>query len=538
MGIGDTATLRELVDWAAAHGFGFVQMLPINETGSDHSPYNLLSSMAIEPSTISCHPDDLPDLSPAACKKLLAGQADLREGPVKYDRVKALKRRMLETACGAFFKKHPGGTEEFRRFCRIGEDWLEPYTLCKALADFNGANEVYTNWPGPHRSYASAREWLANQPESIRERIEAARNFHRYTQWVAEEQWKKAKSYAESKGILLIGDVPVGVSIYSADVWAEPHLFDLNRSCGAPPEKVFRSDPFTEQWGQNWGFPLYDWFAMSKDNFYWWRRRLRALKRAFGVLRVDHALGFYRIYSFPWRPERNEEFTGLTEEQAREKTGGALPGFVPNEDDTPEHRESNRVHGEVLLGILIEETGPEGLIAEDLGEVPPYVRPSLKTLGVAGFKIPHWEIEPDGSLTPGSEYPRVAITTYATHDHPPLVTFWEEKRALALSGADTHEARTARLEIEGLLGYCGLPKNPIPQFSNQLLGSLMRALFASNAWLAAVNVNDLFGTADRFNTPGTASGQNWTARIAEPVNRWDNAFLNEIATWAGSLPRG
>jgi 4-alpha-glucanotransferase len=537
LGIGDVATLRELVDWAAAHDFGFVQMLPINETGCDHSPYNLFSSMAIEPLTISCHPNDLPDLSRIAYKRVAEQTKELQTGPVQYERVAPIKRQMLELACAAFFRKNPSGTEEYNRFCEIEAEWLDAYSLCKALAEFNKANEVYTNWPEEHRSFESATYWLAKQPATVRKRIEKLRDFFRYTQWIAAKQWHAANEYAASRGILLIGDVPVGVSIYSADVWAEPHLFDLTRSCGAPPEKVFRSDPFTEQWGQNWGFPLYNWFAMSKDNFRWWRRRLQALKRIFAMLRLDHVLGFYRIYSFPWRPERNAEFVGLTPEQARTKTGGVLPGFVPNDDDTPEHREANRVHGEVLLGVFIEETGAECLIAEDLGEVPPYVRPSLRKLGVPGFKIPQWEIEPDGTLTPGAKYPRLAIATYATHDHPPLITMWEEKRALAESGASTPDAEAARRELRGLLGFCGLPDSPIPPFSDELLGALLRSLFASNAWLAAVNVNDLFGTPDRFNTPGTTSGQNWTARLAPPVSEWDRVFARPISKWRDSLPR-
>ena len=136
-----------------------------------------------------------------------------------------------------------------------------------------------------------------------------------------------------------MGDIPVGVSIYSADVWAEPEIFDKSRSSGAPPEKVFKSDPFTEHWGQNWGFPLYNWQAMSRDNFAWWRRRLRASREVFHLLRVDHALGFFRIWNFPWRPQENERFTFLSPEQAKEipqlqprsprRMPVGMPGGVP-----------------------------------------------------------------------------------------------------------------------------------------------------------------------------------------------------------------
>jgi 4-alpha-glucanotransferase len=337
--------------------------------------------------------------------------------------------------------------------------------------------------------------------------------------------------------VFLVGDVPVGVSIYSEDVWAQPHLFDLQRSCGAPPEKVFQSDPFTMQWGQNWGFPLYDWFAMSKDNFLWWRRRLRSLREIFSILRVDHALGFFRIYSFPWRPERNEEFTNLSADEARERTGGLLPGFVPHEDDTPEHMEANRVHGETLLGILAEETGREGLIAEDLGEVPPYVRPTLARMGLAGFKIPQWETEPDGFLTPGAAYPRVSITTYATHDHPPLCHIWDDLVTRSQGSPGSQPDSSAKRELRALVLFCG--GNPDAwenhRFDFQVLRLLLGGLWQSNSWLAAANINDLFGTPDRFNVPGTSSSQNWSARLQAPVHSWNTVHSAAIAAWKSTV---
>ncbi len=185
-------------------------------------------------------------------------------------------------------------------------------------------------------------------------------SFHRYVQWIAFSQWQAVRAHCEEIGVSLMGDVPVGVSIYSCDVWSEPQVFDLTRSSGAPPEKVFKADPFTEKWGQNWGFPLYDWFAMSKDNFAWWRRRLRAMTGMFDLVRVDHALGFFRIYSFPVAPEQNAEFLNLTEEQAKERTGGRLPGFEPRDDSTPENRERNRAHGEVIFKIMLDEIPRRG----------------------------------------------------------------------------------------------------------------------------------------------------------------------------------
>src|SRR6202022_2928990 len=108
-----------------------------------------------------------------------------------------------------------------------------------------------------------------------------------------------------------MGHIPFGVSYYSADVFARPAAFALDWSGGAPPEPYFKDDEFTQKWGQNWGIPLYRWELMRANNLGWWRQRIRGVKQIFDLFRIDHVLGFYRIYAFPWRPERNKEFLPL-----------------------------------------------------------------------------------------------------------------------------------------------------------------------------------------------------------------------------------
>lgn len=537
-GIGTTRTLHELIDWASRQKLGFVQMLPINATGSDHSPYNLVSSMAIDPLTLSYCPGDLPGLDKAQYERVMKEEPVGDGNKVDYAGVQRRVGRLMRAAAESFFsaKKFERERDLLLQFSEEESEWLADYTLYQALRLRRGGTEVLEVWPQEWRQASSARKWLEALPAIDRRAMEEDRRLFAFEQWVADRQWRGVREYAAERGILLVGDVPVGVSIYSVDVWAEPQLFDLTRSCGAPPEKVFQSDPFTMQWGQNWGFPLYDWREMSRDNFWWWRRRLRSLRRYFDILRVDHALGFYRIYSFPWRPERNGEFTGLTNPEARAKTGGLLPGFVPQEDDTPEHRQSNQQHGEVLLGILIEETGPEGLIAEDLGEVPDYVRPSLERLGVAGFKIPQWERTGEGNFIDGGEYPRLAITTYATHDHPPLCEIWGELWQKAGS-VDFEEATAARRELAAFLEFGGAAQEEPRAYDPEILGVLMAGLFRSNAWLAAASINDLLGTADRFNVPGTSDGQNWSARLCASIADWDKEHRDALKAWQGLLPR-
>jgi len=528
LGIGDTASLVEFAGWAARKGFGLVQILPANETGSDHSPYNVISSMAFDPSTIATNPKWLPELSREAFEEI-TGKHDvpsLRKGGVKYSAVKALKHDLLETAFRVFRsrKADPIRLRAFAKFERDEADWLEPYTLFRTLMAWNGT-EVVTEWPEEHRHPGTAGEWTAGLPAADKKCFRDLIRFHAYVQWIAKMQWKTVRAACDKLGIALMGDIPVGVSLYSADVWNSPEIFDLSRSSGAPPEKVFKSDPFTEKWGQNWGFPLYNWQAMSHDNFQWWRRRLGAACEIFHFLRVDHALGFFRIYSFPWRPEENSRFTDLSPEEAGALTGGRLPGFVERDDSTEENRERNRLQGDMLFRIFLEETGPHRLIAEDLGEVAPYVRPTLAALEIPGFKIPQWERTPDGQMIPGKDYQALSLATFATHDHPPVRQFWNDW--FAASG-EPATSETAVREMKELLEFCGQGDIPLPQpFTPEIHAALIRGLFACNSWMAVHQITDLFGLDARFNNPGAVGQENWTTRMDGTPGEWDS--LHEAA---------
>jgi len=535
IGIGDTESLVELAGWASKKGFRLIQILPVNETGSDHSPYNIISSIAYEPVTLSVSPSWLPDIDKADFERVTKKHhvAALREGPVRYGAVKALKRELLALGFKNFRTSKGARVREFAAFREVESDWLEPYALFRALIAWNNDDEVTSHWPEEHRSPAAAHAWLASLDEKQTKLFREQIAFFSYIQWVAHTQWRRARGEFDKLGMALMGDIPVGVSLYSADVWAEPGIFDLQRSSGAPPEKVFKSDSFTEKWGQNWGFPLYNWQAMSRDNFAWWRRRLEAARTVFHLLRVDHALGFFRIYSFPWRPQDNARFVDLTPEQAKEITGGPLPGFVAFDDSTPENREYNRRQGEMLFRMILEETGPHRLIAEDLGELSPYVRPTLEALDIPGFKIPQWERGADGVMSPGSDYPRLSLATFATHDHPPVRQFWEDWNALA-KNPDT--ALRVVCEMREMLDFCGRDDIPVPcDFTLEVHDALMKGLFASNSWLSVHQVTDVFALRERFNVPGAVGDQNWTCRVPGRIQDWNKLFKQEIQTTSAAL---
>ncbi len=538
LGIGDTEAVKELIDWAARNALAVVQILPINESGSDNSPYNLLSAIAIEPLTIATTPDALVDLREVDYARIMARHPveGLRAGPVNYPGVRSLKTEMLEAAHDSFLG---GGREtdryrEFWEFCNEQSEWLNDYAFYRSLVSWHGTESV-ASWPDAHRSPDSAREWLATTTATERRKFEWLVSFHAYVQWTAMVQWRGVRAHADDAGVALMGDVPVGVSLHSSDVWSEPGIFDLRRWSGAPPEKVFKSDPFTEQWGQNWGFPLYNWERMSRDNFAWWRRRLRWLMSVFHLLRVDHALGFFRIYSFPWRPEDNDRFVGLSDKDAGLITGGELPRFMDRDDETEDNRTYNMRHGEMLFRVLLEEIGAHRLIAEDLGVVPPYVRPVLQTMQIPGFKIPPWERSGD-RLTPGASYERLSLATYATHDHPPVKELWNDLYNTAVGTGDKAARNAALHGMWQLVDFCGQPQFKLPvKYSPEVHDLLQRGLFACNSWLTIPMITDLFGTDERFNVPGSAAGTNWTRRLPDPIADWDVTWGRPLAALSLAL---
>jgi 4-alpha-glucanotransferase len=515
LGIGDTGALREFIDWIAGIGFKVVQLLPINETGTDNSPYNAISAVAIEPTTLHLAPNSLPDLTREEYDASLA-DADLqtlRSGEVKYRRVKKLKRRILEKAF-ANFSAHASEERrvEFETFCEEEAAWLRDYALFRILMEENDESAAWNRWPAQHQSIERARTWLRSLPQDRQAALATRQNFFCYVQWIAHQQWRAIKSYAEERGVALMGDIPFGVSYYSADVFARPDEFVLDWCGGAPPEPYFKDDAFTQKWGQNWGIPLYRWDRMRSNNFQWWRQRVRAVRRIFHLFRIDHVLGFYRIYAFPWRPRKNKQFFSLDWNQMLERTNGRAPQFVPRNDEIPENREANKREGEGYLRVVLEEAGTTRVIGEDLGVVPDYVRPNLRALGIAGFKIPQWEVHGE-KVTPGSEYERLSVATYTTHDHKPIRALWEE--AFENPTATSEQSRFDLVKIAIFAGFD--PGIDQLDFGKDFYPAIMEALFRSEAWIAIVVITDLLARKYRFNVPGTKANLNWTRRMQRSI---------------------
>jgi 4-alpha-glucanotransferase len=377
----------------------------------------------------------------------------------------------------------------------------------------NGESEAWDHWPKEQQTSTTARAWLDRQSPDKQKQFRAREDFFRYVQWIAHEQWAEIKNYAEQRGVALMGDIPFGVSYYSVDVFRRPDEFMLDWCGGAPPETHFKDDEFTVKWGQNWGIPLYRWDAMRARDFDWWGQRVRAICHSFHLFRIDHVLGFYRIYAFPWRPQQNKKFLPLDGNQMLERTGGRAPHFIPRDDSSPENSAANQREGEEYLRVVLDGAGDARVIGEDLGTVPDYVRPSLRSLGIAGFKIPQWEFY-HGRVTPGSEYERLSVATYATHDHPPLRALWAE--------AFEHEKPTSdhtRFELEKIATFAGFKHtSESVDFEKDFYPAIMGALFNCESWIAMVMITDLLVRKYRFNVPGTASSGNWTRRMQRSIS--------------------
>lgn len=537
LGIGDTTALREWIDLAAEHRIGFLELLPINETGGDHSPYNAISSLALEPAYLAFDDGGVPGLSSAdlanARSRLGESVAAIR---VDCPRVKAVKSDLLKIAWTRFDDGGDPLQAEFEAFEAAESAWLDDYCLFRWLMSRSEHAENWQRWDEPLRSVLGARAALAAATEAAPLITRHEIRYFAFVQWLCYRQWRAVRTFADQRGVELMGDIPIGISLNSADVFFNREDFDLDWYGGAPPEEMFKHDRFIQRWGQNWGIPIYRWERMHAEGYPWWKQRIARTAEIFSMFRIDHVLGFYRIYGFPWNPELNDEFLDLSRSEAAARTNGKLPRWIERSDETEAERTANRADGDRRLRALLPAAANARVIGEDLGSVPDYVRPHLNSLGIAGFRVPHWDFDDAGQVIPGSELPECSFATYATHDHDPLRELWDGAREILgaarvaeaihahdgtslvdLVIADETEDRTLHLLAE-FAGISALPDGTWPAFSDEIQWLLVKALLESNSRHAAIMITDLFGMPDRINYPGKVGPQNWTYRIGKSVD--------------------
>ncbi len=519
LGIGDTMAMIGAIDFCARNSITVLQTLPINETSGDNSPYNAISSVSLEPSLLTMIPEMVPGLKAEFVdEERSAAGIESGAARIEYDKVRALKLRLLRRAFESFHKSSGRELEEFKAFKEQHGEWLTPYSLFRTIMDERGGNPCWTMWDENLRTVEGAEKWLAAHESGLQ--LRDARDFWSYIQWVAYRQWGAVKKHADQCGVRLMGDIPFGVSRYSADVWSNPQLFDLDWSGGAPPEPEFAADPFTKKWGQNWGIPIYDWEANEKEEFRWWKQRVRRLLDHFHDYRIDHVLGFFRVYGFPWIPERNNEFLELAEDEAEELTGGLLPQFLPRSDELEEDAEQNCQEGSKILKVLSDTAGDCKIVAEDLGIIiPDYLRPAIHEMGMAGFAIPIFErIEETREFKPMSELHPLSLATYATHDHQPIAAYYQG----LVEWWHGEDGREGWLEVQRLMRLLGLDEEEPPnEFNDGLHAAFVEKLFESPCWLAVFMITDLLATTERFNQPGTSGEACWTERLAMKLSDFE-----------------
>ncbi len=522
-GIGDTLSLRQWIDWAARYGVGFIQLLPINENGADESPYSAISSAALDPIYLTLSEEEIPWLKAAdfSSARDRMGHA-LHAEKVDYPAVRHAKRSILELAWSHFDQAPASLAAELKRFRKKESGWLDDYCLFRFLMEQHGESVTWDRWPASCNTPEKARRHLAAMRLADAESVDYRLGFFAFVQWLCFRQWRALRKHADSLGVRLMGDVPIGISWHSCDVFFNRDEFHLDWCGGSPPEGMGQSDPFFQQWGQNWGIPLYRWDHMQGNGFSWWHSRIARLTEIFSMFRLDHILGFYRIYAFPWRPERNHEFLGLSHEQAATINGGRLPHWFLRPDDTVENKAANRDDGDVRLRAILKAAGDAEVIAEDLGWVPEYVRPHLTDLGIAGFRIPHWDCNEFGHPTPGNCFPERSFATYSTHDHDPVNGIWrgclnviEEYRRNPTGQSGWH-VQGAHNTLRILSEFAGIPTPPHapwPPYTEGVRLRLVSALLSSNACNAVLMITELFGIDTRINHPGTTGGDNWRFRM-------------------------
>ena len=489
-GIGEIPDLVPMATWIRAAGLHFVQLLPINEMEQGQSsPYSAISAMAIDPIFIALRDvEELDDddgervLTEAQRERLAKARASRI---VDYATVRELKSRAFGRAFECFRAIHQDGTGSraaaFQAFKAREDWWLAEYALFRAL-HYEQRGRYWLEWPD------GLRDRDATALGAARERLADRILFYEYLQFLADEQWRRARAGCADVGIF--GDFPFMVSSHSADVWSRQNEFRVDVSVGVPP------DAFSET-GQDWGLPGYRWDVMAREGYTWLDRRSRRCTDLFDGFRVDHLVGFYRTF-------------------VRDREGHQC--FVPPEEP------AQLAQGERLLQLFASHGAT--IVAEDLGTVPEFVRESMASLGVPGLKVFRWEREWDEPQQPFRDpatYPVVSVAISGTHDTEPIAEWWENA---------TDDERRAVVAVP-FLHAAGM--EPTAAWSDRARDLLIEALFSAQSRLVIVAIQDVFGWRDRINTPASVGEQNWTWRLPRPIDHLsaDPTFVERAAFLRG-----
>lgn len=465
-GIGDFNDLRKMVDWAKQTGLKFIQLLPIYDTTQtytfkDSYPYNSISIYALNPVYI-----DLTQLSRIAdeeyMEKFHAECQRLNSEPVvNWVEVQKLKWNYLS----ALYEQEGDAVRASSSFLQFVSDnsWTLPYSVFCALRDREGTCQ-FANW-------SELSVYDQKEVETFARNNEHEVGFYTFVQYLLATQLASTSRYARSKGVVLKGDIPIGIARTSVEAWAEPDYFNMNGQAGAPP------DDFCEE-GQTWGFPTYNWDMMAKDGYNWWLQRLQKMSEYFDAYRIDHVLGFFRIWEVPLNAKSaldghfapqlpltisEIENMGLPWTSTYNKENslflpysvdGHVVGYSPRinakktdiyrsmsqqerylvdqiYEDYYYHRHDTFWEEEAMKKLPALTQSTRMLVcAEDLGMVPACVGPVLDRLKVLSLEIqtmPKAMWTKFGNL---QENPYYSVSTIFTHDMPTLRLWWQQNPQL------------------------------------------------------------------------------------------------------------
>ena len=521
-GVGEFNDIKKLVDWAVEAGQSVIQLLPINDTTMTHTwqdsyPYNAVSSFALHPQFLH-----LPAVGVRKDAKYKALKAELEALPqVDYEKVNEAKTALLRKVY-ATKGKESMQTPAYHDFVAANVEWLMPYAAFSVLRDIHGTCD-FSLW-GEYAEYRARKvdAFAAAHVDEV--------NFYCWEQFLLDAQLHEAVAYAHKRGVAIKGDLPIGVSRQSVDAWQHPDLFHLDSQAGAPPD-AFAVD------GQNWGFPTYNWEKMAEDGFGWWKARMRKMAEYFDAFRIDHILGFFRIWEIPVPyksglmghfnpalPYNGEELRNMGFNP--ENTGDADVLFLedPHRKDWWHPRISSQsTHAYEQLPVWLKDRYNElyndffyrrhnafwkesayrklpallrttGMLCcgEDLGMIPASVPETMADLDILSLEIQRMPKDPKDTFADPARYPYSCVCATGTHDTSPLRAWWEEDRAL------TQRYYNEILHCSGEApAYCE------PWVADLIIGSHLK----SPAMLAILPLQDWMATDGTVRYPGNPADE-------------------------------
>ena len=497
-GVGDFGDLKQMVNWSAKTQQRVLQVLPINDTTINHTwqdsyPYNAISIYALHPQYMDLR--QLPELKDKEQRERFeALRQELNALPqIDYERMMAAKIEYMQRVFaqeGTKLKR----TTAYKEFVERNKEWLEPYARFCFYRDLYGT-ATFSQWP----------KKLAKPEQKVLD-------FWFFVQYHLDAQMRSTHEHARQQRVVLKGDIPIGISRDGVEAWVEPRYFNMNGQTGAPP------DAFAED-GQNWGFPTYNWDEMLKDDCAWWVRRFRKMQEYFDAYRIDHVLGFFRIWEIPM-PHKSglygqfQPSLGMTREEV-EAYGVPFREELFLKDHKREgfwHPRINAVRLELFKGLSEDEQNhfwhlyndyfyrrnnqfwyQEAMkklprltqatrmlcCAEDLGMVPECVPWVMNQLCILTLEIQSMPKEPNLRFGKLSHNPYRSVCTISTHDMPTLRQWWDED-----------EERTQQYYSISLRRADGIAPHPLPGWlakdiiSRNLTSPSMLCLLSLQDWLA------------------------------------------------------